>query len=120
MQFLWEHQLSLQQQVYQIVSKDSQVGNGECVRHSSPLFKLNPLVRDGLLHVGGRLTHTPISSDAKHQIIIPKGSHISNLIISQALRSFRQTACFEHDSPEVQYNEGKLSGESPSGMLWLP
>ena len=56
-------------------------GNRECVKRNSPLFKLDPLVRDGLLRVGGRLTRAHISSDAKHQIIIPKGSHVSNLII---------------------------------------
>ena len=38
-------------------------------------------MRDGLLRVGGRLTRAHISSDAKHQIIIPKDSHVSNLII---------------------------------------
>ena len=38
-------------------------------------------MRDGLLPVGGRLTRAHISSDAKHQIIIPKDSHVSNLII---------------------------------------
>ena len=56
-------------------------GGRECVKRNSPLFKLDPLVRDGLLRVGGRLTRAHISSDAKHQIIIPKGSRVSNLII---------------------------------------
>ena len=56
-------------------------GNDECVKRSSPLFKLDPVVRDGLLRVGGRLTRAHISSDAKHQIIMPKDSHVSNLII---------------------------------------
>ncbi|XP_068723781.1 uncharacterized protein [Montipora capricornis] len=56
-------------------------GNDECVKRRSPLFKLDPVVRDGLLHVGGRLARACISSDAKHQIIMPKGSHVSNLVI---------------------------------------
>ena len=56
-------------------------GNDECGKRSSPLFKLDPVVRDGLLCVGGRFTPAFISSDAKHQIIMPKGSHVSNLII---------------------------------------
>ena len=47
-------------------------GNWECVKRNSPLFKLDPLVRDGLLRVGGRLTRAHISSDAKRQIIIPR------------------------------------------------
>ena len=82
-------------------------GNGECVKRSSPLFKLDPLVRDGLLRVGARLTCTHVSSDAKHQIIIPKSSHVSNLIIEHYHKlsgSFRKTARFWHDSPEVLDN----------------
>ena len=34
-----------------------------------------------MLHVGRRLTRAHISSDAKHQIIIPEVSHVWNLII---------------------------------------
>ena len=36
------------------------------VRRSSPLFKLNPVPRNGLLVVGGRLSRARISLDAKH------------------------------------------------------
>ena len=56
-------------------------GNDERVKHSSPLIKLDPFVRDRLLRVGRRLARTCISLDAKHQIIMPKGSHVSNVII---------------------------------------
>ena len=39
------------------------------VWRSSLLFKLNPVLRNGLLCVGGRLSCARISLDAKHQII---------------------------------------------------
>ena len=52
------------------------------VRRSSPLFKLDPVLRNGLLCVGGRLSCARISLDAKHQIILPKNNHVSSLIIN--------------------------------------
>ena len=51
----------------------------EHVRLSSPLFKLDPVLRNGSLCVGGRLSCARISLDAKHQIILPKNNHVSNL-----------------------------------------
>ena len=47
----------------------------------SPLISLDPELRDGLLTVGGRLRRSPISEDAKHQVILPKSHHVSNLLI---------------------------------------
>ena len=52
------------------------------VRRSSPLFKLDPVLRNGLLCIGGRLSCARIPLDAKHQIILPKNNHVSSLIIN--------------------------------------
>lgn len=52
-----------------------------CVKRSSCLFKLDPFLEGGLLRVGGRLFRACIPWDAKHQIILPKNNHISNLLI---------------------------------------
>ena len=52
------------------------------VRRSSPLFKLEPVLKNGLLCVGGRLSCARISLDEKHQIILPKNNHVSSLIIN--------------------------------------
>ena len=38
-------------------------------------------IRDEIIRVGGRLQHAPISSDERHQIILPSKHHISNVII---------------------------------------
>jgi hypothetical protein len=37
---------------------------------------------EGLLCVGGRLDQAPISDKAKHQVILPKNTHIPKLIIA--------------------------------------
>ena len=55
--------------------------SGKGVKRSSPLFRLDPILKDGLLCVGGRLARACIPPDAKHQIILPKSRHISDLII---------------------------------------
>lgn len=51
------------------------------VKRSSCLFKLDPILEDGLLRVGGRLARARISYNAMHQIILPKKNHVSSLII---------------------------------------
>ena len=55
--------------------------SGKGVKRSSPLFRLDPILKDGLLCVGGRLARACIPPEAKHQIILPKSSHISDLIV---------------------------------------
>ena len=52
------------------------------IKKSSHILKLDPILTDGLLRVGGRLGKSTISYDAKHQIIIPKNSYIAHLIIA--------------------------------------
>ncbi|XP_066585595.1 uncharacterized protein [Prorops nasuta] len=53
-----------------------------------PLCKLNPFVdeSDGLLRVGGRLTHSSLSHEARHPPILSKKSHLSRLCVAQAHR----------------------------------
>ena len=46
------------------------------------LYRLDPYVDDaGLLRVGGRLRQTNLSSDEKHPLVLPKGHHVSKLIL---------------------------------------
>ena len=52
------------------------------VRRSSSLYRLDPVLIDGVLCVGGRLNNAPRRShEANHQIILPKQHHVSDLII---------------------------------------
>ena len=60
------------------------------VRRSSPLFKLDPFLRNGLLCVGGRLYCARISLDAKHQIILPKNNHVLLSIITTPFPVIRE------------------------------
>jgi hypothetical protein len=52
-----------------------------CIKKSSPLSKLDPIFQDDLLLVGGRLRHAPIPEYSKHPVILPKGIHVTNIII---------------------------------------
>ena len=45
------------------------------------LFKLDPILIDGLLKVTGRLGNAELASDLKHSIILPKASHLTVLIV---------------------------------------
>ena len=42
---------------------------------------MSPVWKDGLLVVGGRLQNATIPENSKHQMIVPKSSHVANLII---------------------------------------
>ncbi len=51
----------------------------------SRLLTLNPFLdKNEILRVGGRLKEAMVEYDSKHQIIIPKESHIAKLIINDA------------------------------------
>ncbi|XP_071963870.1 uncharacterized protein [Antedon mediterranea] len=47
---------------------------------SSKIYKLDPILSEGVIRVGGRLQNSPINGDMKHQIILPKNHHIVKLI----------------------------------------
>lgn len=51
------------------------------VKKSSPLVRLDPILIDGVLCVGGRLNRAPIPNSQKHQVIVPKNSHLSKLLV---------------------------------------
>ena len=46
----------------------------------SSIAKLDPILVDGLIRVGGRLQRAQIDSDARHPVILPKNHSIVNLI----------------------------------------
>ena len=54
---------------------------------TSALRKLNPVLHDKILRVGGRLERAPLSFDAKHPIILPNKHHVTELLI----RSYHET-----------------------------
>lgn len=56
---------------------------GECVKGNSHIYKLSPLLEDGVLRVGGRLSKAAMPEESKHPAIIAKDLHISDLILRQ-------------------------------------
>ncbi len=53
------------------------------IKKSSKVYRLDPLMSDvGLLCVGGRLHRSPIDDSRKHQVILPKSHHVTQLIVS--------------------------------------
>lgn len=44
------------------------------------LRRLTPFVQNGLLRVGGRLTHSLLNEGAKHPLLLPKDAYLSSLI----------------------------------------
>ena len=58
------------------------IREGNSVKKLSALARLDPILVNGLLPVGRRLNRVPLSDDSKHQIIIPKDSHLARLLVS--------------------------------------
>ena len=54
---------------------------GESVKANSHIYKLDPILDDGVLRVGGRLSKAAMPEESKHPAIIAKDLHISDLII---------------------------------------
>ena len=70
---------------------------GTPVKLSGNLVKLCPMLKDGILRVGGRLREAPLQEDVKHPMILPSDHHVTRLIIGH-------------------YHE--LVGHSGAGMTW--
>ena len=51
------------------------------VKNSSSIAKLDPVLRDGLLCVGGRLRRALIEQEQRHPVILPKRHHVADLIV---------------------------------------
>ncbi len=60
------------------VSKDPK--KTPTVKKSSKLYKLDPVIKDGVVCVGGRLSNSPLSEESKHPIILPRDCQVSKLI----------------------------------------
>ncbi|XP_072037120.1 uncharacterized protein [Amphiura filiformis] len=54
------------------------------VQKSSPIYRLDPKLEDGLLRVGGRLRRAAsLTEEAKYPVILPRNSYVSELILRQ-------------------------------------
>ncbi len=58
------------------------IQKGKSLQNSNPLFRLDPILEGGALPVGGRLNQSSLSLEVKHPLILPKGGHITKLILT--------------------------------------
>ena len=58
-------------------------GNAQLKSLPRVLQKLRPVVMDGVVRVGGRLSEAPIEFDMKHPIVVPQHSRFTELLIQQ-------------------------------------
>ncbi|KAK2903738.1 hypothetical protein Q8A73_010395 [Channa argus] len=54
---------------------------GEAVKRSSHIHRLNPVLQDGILRVGGRLSRAAMPEESKHPAILAKNHRVSQLIL---------------------------------------
>ncbi|XP_043222567.1 uncharacterized protein LOC122381883 [Amphibalanus amphitrite] len=59
----------------------SSLKRGGLVKRSSPLFRLNPQIQDGIICVGGRLGAAPVHARARHPFLLPGKGHVTDLVI---------------------------------------
>lgn len=50
-------------------------------RGKSDIYRLDPVLKEGILRVGGRLSRSALPEEQKHPAILSKGQHVSNLIL---------------------------------------
>ena len=66
----------------------SSVSKGKVLKRESPLYKLDPFLDDkGVLRVGGRLRLIDLGSETKHPVILPRKSHVTDLVITHFHKS---------------------------------
>ncbi|XP_015767481.1 PREDICTED: uncharacterized protein LOC107346225 [Acropora digitifera] len=63
------------------MSNCGQSDRTKSVNNSSSISRLDPILKNGFLLVGGRLRHTRIQTKARSPIILPKKSHVVDLIV---------------------------------------
>ncbi|XP_025264356.1 uncharacterized protein LOC112637891 [Camponotus floridanus] len=58
------------------------ISQGLALNKSNSLARFSPFLdTEGLLRVGGRLKHSILAYDERHPVLLPKGSHLTRLIV---------------------------------------
>ena len=58
------------------------ISTNKKIHKSSMLRKLDPVLKDGILRIGGRIDRAPLPYETRHPIILPKCSVVSKLILA--------------------------------------
>ena len=67
-------------ELHRLKSQQDGRNTSNVLSKSSSIVKLDPIIKDGLIRVGGRLQQASIDSYAQHPIILPINHHVTNLI----------------------------------------
>ncbi|XP_071580259.1 uncharacterized protein [Temnothorax nylanderi] len=58
------------------------LARGQALLRRSSILKMHPIIDEkGMFRVGGRLKHAILSRDERHPVILPRHSHLTNLIV---------------------------------------
>ncbi|XP_053274096.1 uncharacterized protein LOC128436341 [Pleuronectes platessa] len=69
-------------QEHKFKAEISSLKNGcKIVAKGSPLYRLDPVMDNGILRVGGRLDKSALPTESKHPVILSKDLHVSVLIL---------------------------------------
>lgn len=79
-----EHEILRYIQGQAFPQEAADLAKGTSTRKTSQILKLDPILKDGLIRVGGRLRKSSLPYNSKHQVIVPKNSWIATLIIKEA------------------------------------
>ena len=86
--------------------RDSARRRNDTLKKTSSLYKLDPFVdKNGLLRIGGRIRRADVPLEVKHPLILPKKSHISDLIV----RYFHESVG-HHQGRGVTHNTIRQAG----------
>ena len=86
--------------------RDSAHRRNDTLKKTSSLYKLDPFVdKNGLLRIGGRIRWADVSLEVKHLLILPKKSHISDLIVR-----YFQESVGHHQGRGVTHNTIRQAG----------
>lgn len=65
----------------------SALSSGKTVSRCSSIYRLDPILEDGLLRVGRRLSRGCMPEEVKHPLILSKEQHVSMLILKHVRQS---------------------------------
>lgn len=80
-------------------------GQRSLLKGHSTIFRIDPFLdSEDVLRVGGRLKRSQMDIDVKHPVILPKKSHVTELVV----RHFHERVC--HQGRGITSNEIRLNG----------
>lgn len=75
LKYVQNHCFKDEQDILRRVNQQASPTKKNVLKKSSNIFKLDPILKQGLTQVGGRLQRVPIDTDAMHPVVLPKKHH---------------------------------------------